>query len=195
MTCRIKSNSSDLRIEWNKKRLEAETLLLTSKWNASKYYSNSSERMVHSFNETFSILTVSHVELNDTGQYVCQASIEIPPPVFTKSGNGTYLRVQVGFKDSISNDETIAGTVTWILSGLLSTIGLVISVYIFFLIKRLICPKKVDPTYVNVQFRNKAGQNNQLTEQGNVRYIASSRYGYPKTIASKLPHRLEGDLK
>ncbi|XP_069784919.1 uncharacterized protein [Narcine bancroftii] len=108
MTCWINSSRADMRVEWNKKLLEKETLLLTSKWNKTIYYFNSSERLQHFFNATVSLLTISRVVLNDTGYYICQAIIEIPSPVFSKCCNGTYLHVQVGFKENpISNDSTI----------------------------------------------------------------------------------------
>ncbi|XP_072924125.1 uncharacterized protein [Hemitrygon akajei] len=180
LMCHIVSSGLDTRIEWYKIWQKAKTSLLTSKWNVTNYYSLA-ERMEHTFNETSSLLTIFNVTLNDTGQYICEASIEVPPPVFTKSGNGSYLQVQ--------------GVAMWILSGLLSIIGLLMAVYSLFLIKRFMCRKKEDPMYVNVQFRNKAGKNSWLTEQPNTRYVASGRCGYPKTTTSKSLHRLERDLK
>ncbi|XP_062888513.1 uncharacterized protein LOC134337440 [Mobula hypostoma] len=190
LMCHIVSSSLDMRIEWYKIWQKAKTSLLTSKWSKTMYYFLT-ERMKHTFNETCSLLTIFNVTLNDTGQYICQASIEIPPPVFTISGNGSYLHVQDTSEDSKSN----AGVAMWILSGLLSVIGLLMSVCSLFLIKRLLCRKKEDPTYVNVQFRNKAGKNSWLTEQRNLRYVTSGRCGYPKATPSKSPHRLERDLK
>ncbi|XP_059846799.1 T-cell immunoreceptor with Ig and ITIM domains-like [Hypanus sabinus] len=190
LMCHIVSSGLDTRIEWHKTWQKAKTSLLTSKWNMTKYYSLA-ERMEHTFNETSSLLTIFNVTLNDTGRYICEASIEIPPPVFKKSGNGSYLQVQDTSEDSESN----AGVAMWILSGLLSIIGLLMSVCSLFLIKRLMCRKKEDPTYINVQFRNKARKNSWLTGQQNTRYVASGRCGYPKTTTSKSLHRLERDLK
>ncbi|XP_078280446.1 uncharacterized protein LOC144607457 [Rhinoraja longicauda] len=195
MTCQIISWNTELRIEWNKEQPEGKTSLLTSKWNRTTYYLNYSERMEHFCNETASLLTISRVELNDTGQYICQAIIETPPPVFTKSGNGTYLQVQVGLKENAISNGSAFGTATWILIGLLSSLALVITVQVLFLTRRFFCPGEGDPTYVNVEFRKKGGKNGQPTEQRNARDFASGRCGDLKTSAPGLPCTREGDLK
>lgn len=195
MTCQIITWNADLRIEWNKELPEGKTSLLTSKWNRTTYYLNYSERLQHFANETVSLLTISRVELNDTGQYICQASIEIPPPVFTKYGNGTYLQVQVGFKENAISNGSRFGTATWILIGLLSPLALVITVHVFFLTRRFFCPRRGNPTYVNVEFRKKGSKNSQLTEQRNARYVVSGRCTDLKTPAPGLPGTREGDLK
>ncbi|XP_069784918.1 uncharacterized protein [Narcine bancroftii] len=191
MTCWINSSRADMRVEWNKKLLEKETLLLTSKWNKTIYYFNSSERLQHFFNATVSLLTISRVVLNDTGYYICQAIIEIPSPVFSKCCNGTYLHVQVGFKENpISNDSTIAGTMMWLLIGL-SPIGLVISVHIFCLTRRLVCPKQEDSTYINIHFRNKEGKSNHYGEGRKTRYVTCTACKSHQEVGA----HSEGDLK
>ncbi|XP_078412453.1 uncharacterized protein LOC144689219 [Cetorhinus maximus] len=164
MNCWINSLSSDRRIEWSKVFQNQKTVILTSKGNTTKIHLNYTERTKHFLNDTVSILSISHINLNDTGVYICEVLVEIPGPVYRMSGNGTHLQVQVIIKESAtsSNDSTTDST-KWILISCILSIALIVSVTTFFWARRLM--KKEEPVYVNVKYRNKAGQNYQPTKE------------------------------
>ncbi|XP_048416026.1 uncharacterized protein LOC125465996 isoform X2 [Stegostoma tigrinum] len=163
MICWINSSSLERRIEWSKVLSEQKTLVLTSKGNITMPNPDYTERMKHSLNDTISTLSISQINRNDTGMYVCEVLIEIPPPVLRMSGNGTHLQVQVVNNEMAvsSNDNTIGGS-TWILIGCILSIILVVSITTFFLARKLI--RKGEPEYVNVKHRNKTSGNYRPTE-------------------------------
>ncbi|XP_072338051.1 uncharacterized protein [Scyliorhinus torazame] len=181
MNCRINSLSLDQRIEWMETSQNRITKVLTSRGNTTRIYPNYAKRAKHFLNDSISILSISRINLNDTGVYVCEVLVEIPGPVNRKFGNGTHLHVQVIIKSSAtsSNDSTTDST-RWVLISCISSITLIVSVTTFFLARRLM--KKDEPVYVNVKYRNKAGQNYRPTEQRNVKYTTSSSCGDVKTV-------------
>uniref|UniRef100_UPI00398F8999 uncharacterized protein n=1 Tax=Pristiophorus japonicus TaxID=55135 RepID=UPI00398F8999 len=165
MTCWINSSSADLRIEWSKVLQEEKLLVLTSKGNNTMASLNYTERTQHFFNDTVSSLTISHISMNDTGRYLCEVFIEIPPPVCRKSGNGTNLQVQVVLiENATSLNDSTADSTRWILISSILSIALVVAIITFFVARRLIQSKNEEPVYVNVKYRNKAAQNNLPTE-------------------------------
>ncbi|XP_067871952.1 cytotoxic T-lymphocyte protein 4-like isoform X2 [Heterodontus francisci] len=184
MTCWINNSSKDRRIEWIKILPEQKTIVLTCKGNTTRFGSNYTKRTKHFLNDTVSTLSISHINLNDTGVYLCEVLIEIPPPVYRKSGNGTNLQVQVVSKEiAASSNDSATDSTRWILISCVSSIALIVTVTTFFLARRLIKLKKEEPMYVNVKYRNKAGQNYWSTEAK--KYTVSSSCGDLKTVELK----------
>ncbi|XP_043576886.1 cytotoxic T-lymphocyte protein 4-like isoform X1 [Chiloscyllium plagiosum] len=162
MTCWINSSSLERRIEWSKVLSEQRILVLSSKGNITKPYLDYTKRMKHFLNDTVSTLSIFPINRNDTGVYVCEVLIEIPPPVYRMSGNGTHLQVQVVNNEmAVSSNDNTTGS-TWILIGCILSIILIVSVTTSFLARKLI--KKEEPMYVNVRYRNKTGENKRQTE-------------------------------
>ncbi|XP_038632258.1 cytotoxic T-lymphocyte protein 4-like [Scyliorhinus canicula] len=180
MNCWINSLSLDRRIEWMKTSQNRITNVLTSRGNTNRTYPNYANRTKYFLNDSISILSISRINLNDTGVYVCEVLVEIPGPVYRKFGNGTHLQVHVIKNSATSSNVSITDSTRWVLISCISAITLIVPVTTFFLARKLM--KKDEPVYVNVKYRNKAGQNCRPTEQRNVKYTTSSNCGDVKTV-------------